>query len=108
MKKSKLIICSLLFCGLSSACATKSIVAGEENVQTVYVGYNSEAPVPPGVARYCWEEPVVEFQDNGPGLNGDKTYYQPSFVAIRMAKQGRWRPCRTQASEIRGETKNER
>ncbi len=84
------------------------MIAGEEDVQTIYVGYNDKAPVPPGVLRYCWEEPVVEFQDNGPGLNSDKTYYQPEFVAIRMVKQGRWRPCTTQASEIRGETKNER
>lgn len=108
MKFYKGIVCSLLLGTLLSACATKSIVAGEENVQTVYVGYNAEAPVPPGVVRYCWEEPVVEFQDNGPGLNGDKTYYQPSHVAIRMVKQGRWRPCAAQPSEIRGETKNER
>ena len=102
-----IVVCFLISC-LSSACFNRSMVGGEENVQTVYVGYNDQAPVPPGVLRYCWEEPVVEFQDNGPGLNGDKTYYQPSHVAIRMVKQGRWRPCRAQPSEIRGETKNER
>ncbi len=87
---------------------TASHFEKDKNIQTVYVGYDKQAVIPPGVVRYCWEEPVVEYQDNGPGLNGDRTYYQPSYVAIRMSKQGKWRPCRSVPSEVRGETKNER
>jgi len=108
MKITKLSIVFVTLGSVLSSCSNNSMVSSEENVQTVYVGYNDQAPIPPGVLRFCWEEPVVEYQDNGPGLNGDKTYYQPSHVAIRMVKQGRYRPCRAQASEIRGETKNER
>lgn len=76
--------------------------------QTVYVGYESAQPVPPGVVRYCWEEPIVEFQDNGPGLDSEKQWYVPASTAVRMVKQGRWRPCRAVPSEVKGETKNER
>jgi len=91
-----------------TACSTTSIFDKDPDVQTVYVGYDSPAPIPPGVVRFCWEEPVVEFQDNGPGLDSDKRWYNPSYVAIRMVKQGRWRPCRSESSELKGETRNER
>ena len=91
-----------------SACSMNSALDNKPEVQTVYVGYDSPAPIPPGVVRYCWEEPVVEFQDNGPGLDNDKRWYNPSFTAVRMVKQGKWRPCKKVSSEIKGETKNER
>jgi hypothetical protein len=96
--------CLMIGTVLLSACSTNT---GTPEVQTVYVGYDSPAPIPAGVVRYCWEEPVVEFQENGPGLDADKRWYNPSFVAVRMVKQGKWRPCRNVASEIKGETKNE-
>lgn len=90
-----------------SAC-TKSHFSDSPEPQTVYVGHDGATPIPPGVARYCWEEPIVEFQENGPGLDADKQWYVPSSVAVRMVKQGRWRPCRPVLSEVKGETKNER
>ncbi len=86
----------------------KSHFSTSPEPQTVYVAYDSAQPIPPGVVRYCWEEPVVEFQENGPGLDADKRWYVPSSVAVRMVKQGRWRPCSPVASEVKGETKNER
>lgn len=97
----------VLITSLVSACSTSNIDS-TENVQTVYVGYNSPAVIPPGVVRYCWEEPIVEFQENGPGLDSDKRWYNPSYTAVRMVKQGRWRPCKSVPSEVKGETKNER
>ena len=99
--------CMIIGSVLLTSCSTKSMFNETPEVQTVYVGYDSPAPIPPGVVRYCWEEPVVEFQENGPGLEADKRWYNPSFVAVRMVKQGRWRPCRSVASEVKGETKNE-
>lgn len=97
----------LLFTALLSGCSGSHFSSSPEP-QTVYVAYDSAQPIPPGVVRYCWEEPIVEFQENGPGLDADKKWYVPSSVAVRMVKQGRWRPCKPVASEVKGETKNER
>lgn len=97
----------LLLTTLLSGCSG-SHFSSDPEPQTVYVAYDSAQPIPPGVVRYCWEEPVVEFQENGPGLDADKKWYVPSSVAVRMVKQGRWRPCKPVASEVKGETKNER
>jgi hypothetical protein len=49
----------------------------------------------PGVNRYCWEQPKVKREANGPGLNADGTYYQPAYTAVREVKQGRWKNCET-------------
>lgn len=49
----------------------------------------------PGVNRYCWEQPKVIREANGPGLNADGTYYQPAYTAVREVKQGRWKNCET-------------
>jgi len=95
-----LLFCLVLGCG-------KSHFSSDPEPQTVYVAYDSAQPIPPGVVRYCWEEPVVEFQENGPGLDADRRWYVPSSVAVRMVKQGRWRPCSQVASEVKGETRNE-
>ena len=34
----------------------------------VYVTAEREARIPPGVVRYCWEEPIVALHQTGPGL----------------------------------------
>ena len=66
------------------------------------------AQVPPGAVRYCWEEPIVQIEPNGAGLDGDGIWYHPSYMAVRQVRQGRWRPCRPVPSEVKGETRNER
>jgi len=104
----KMIFVGGLLTLMSLSACTKSHFYDNSEPQTVYVGHDGATPIPPGVARYCWEEPVVEFQENGPGLDADKQWYVPSSVAVRMVKQGRWRPCRPVLSEVKGETKNER
>ena len=76
--------------------------------ETKHVVIDRAAPVPPGVVRYCWEEPMVQFEPNGPGLNTEGTWYEPSYIAVREVRMGRWRPCRSMPSEVKGETKNER
>jgi hypothetical protein len=49
----------------------------------------------PGVNRYCWVQPKVVREANGPGLNAEGTYYQPAYTAVREVKQGRWKNCET-------------
>lgn len=100
MKKILLI----LFCLFISACSSSQPVIKPE---TRYVVFDKPAPIPPGVVRYCWEEPMVQLEQNGPGLDSDERYYRPAYVAVREVKQGRWRPCRNVPSEVKGETKNE-
>jgi len=51
--------------------------------------------VPPGVARYCWKEPKVVAERNGPGLNAEGTWYLPAQTDIREVKQGYWVECET-------------
>ena len=99
-KSTGLVLISLLLFSCSSA--KKGIVP-----QTKYIVQQKAAVIPPGVVRYCWEEPMVEFEQNSPGLDSDGRFYRPAYVAIREVKQGRWRPCREPKSEVKGETKNE-
>lgn len=91
--------------GLLTGCSSKvqPIVP-----QTQHVTIEHAARVPPGAVRYCWEEPMVEFEPNGPGLDVENKWYHPSYVAVREVRQGRWRPCRPVSSEVKGETTNER
>jgi hypothetical protein len=85
-------------------CSDAALVTPE----TRNIVYDKPAPVPPGVVRYCWEEPMVQFEPNGPGLDVEGRWYSPSYIAVREVKQGRWRPCSPVPSEVKGETKNER
>jgi len=82
-------------CLLSSCSAKKNVQVVEE---TQYI----EARVPEepeGVARYCWEEPIAVYQEQGPGVDADGHWYHPSYTAVRKARQGRWRPCQEITSE---------
>jgi len=64
--------------------------------------------VPAGVVRYCWEEPMVDFEPIGPGLDNEGKWYNPAYIAVREVRQGKWRPCRKPLDEVKGETRNER
>lgn len=66
------------------------------------------AKVPDGVLRYCWEEPIVEYEPQGPGLDFEEKWYHPSYLAVREIRQGKWRPCEAPLDELRGQTTNER
>jgi hypothetical protein len=76
--------------------------------ETRYLSEEHEARVPAGVVRYCWEEPIVQLEPNGPGLDEKEEWYHPSYLAVREARQGKWRPCRPVRDEVKGETRNER
>lgn len=92
-------IISLLLLG----CSSKDVIEDRENIDYVYRG--SPAVAPPGVVRYCWEEPVVEFNREGPGVDQEGTWYRPAAVIGRQVRQGRWRPCAALPDETRGQTK---
>lgn len=106
--KKKFVFLSLVMFGLFfSACS--EVVESEKIVpETNNIVVDKAAQVPPGIVRYCWEEPMVQFEPNGPGLTADGYWYQPSYVAVRKVRQGKWRPCKPVPSEVKGETKNER
>lgn len=78
----------------------------KENIEYVFEG--RPATPPAGVVRYCWEEPIVAYEPNGPGVDAEGRWYHPSYIAVREIRQGRWRPCSELADEIKGETTNER
>ena len=50
-------------------------------------------PVPEGTEKYCWQEPQVTAEKNGPGVDEQGHWYHPSYNAIREVKMGRWVPC---------------
>ena len=85
---------AVLFCCLSailigcSAGRPSSVPEGRS-----YVLVEKPAVVPPGVARYCWEEPIVHYEANRPGLDMEGHWYSPSYLAVREVRMGRWRPC---------------
>ena len=89
-----------------SSCTKKD--PGLVDPETRQIVFDKPAPIPPGVVRYCWEEPMVAFEPNGPGIDTDGHWYKPAYTAVREVKQGRWRPCSPVLSEVKGETKYER
>ena len=69
-----------------------------------YIVVGKPAPVPEGVVRYCWEEPIVAYQKVDPGIGDEGTWYYPAHVTERQVRGGKWRPCKEQVSEtISGE-----
>lgn len=108
MKRDRITVVLLVFVTCLFGVVSCSNGHQEITPETRYVMLERPAPIPPGVMRYCWEEPMVQFEPNGPGLNSEGTWYHPSYIAVRKVKQGRWRPCREMPSEIKGETRNER
>jgi hypothetical protein len=99
------ILCLLLLLSQGiSGCTTKVGITPE----TQYIAFEEPARTPAGVVRYCWEEPMVQLEPNGPGLDEEERWYHPSYLAVREVRQGKWRPCRPVPSEVKGETRNER
>ena len=80
-----LLIC---FCVVSCRAKTEPLIEG---VDYIYVG--EEAKAPEGVVRYCWEEPIVAFEKNSPGVDGRGDWYVPEHTRVHMVRGGRWRPC---------------
>ncbi|MCB0344390.1 MAG: hypothetical protein KDD66_04710 [Bdellovibrionales bacterium] len=80
----------------SIGCSSNELPEPREYVEAppakVSVG-SKPAEVPPGVVRYCWEEPIVAFEQNGPGVDQEGNWYHPSYIAVRQVRSGKWRPC---------------
>jgi hypothetical protein len=96
----KLIICAMMFFPLNSLGCSSQQAARPFEVNQVIV--SKPAYIPPGVVQYCWEEPMVKFEHNGPGLNDAEHWYHPAHVAIREVRMGKWRPCEPYLSETDG------
>ncbi len=91
-----LTILSMTIMLFSIGCSNKELPEPREYVEApapkVSVG-SQPAEVPPGVVRYCWEEPMVTFEQNGPGIDQEGHWYHPSYIAVRQVRSGKWRPC---------------
>ena len=99
----------LLICCFTIACSAKEPApAVVDAVIEPQIVSERAATIPPGVVRYCWEEPIVALEQNGPGLDADGHWYHPHYTAVREVRQGRWRPCRTPKSERSGDLVHER
>ena len=48
---------------------------------------------PEGTEEYCWVEPRVVEEKNGPGVDPRGEWYSAPHTAVREVKQGRWKPC---------------
>ena len=57
-----------------------------------YVVYEQPS-APEGTEKYCWQEPKVTNEKNGPGVDEDGHWYHPSYNAVREVKMGKWVPC---------------
>jgi hypothetical protein len=88
--KTLLLLAGLAAVVFSTGCA-KLWVRNEAPVQRPIISDAAEPP--PGVVRYCWEEPKVAYEPNGPGVDVDGKWYQPYYQAVREVKMGRWVPC---------------
>jgi len=108
MKLKKTLNAMILIAAIALLTACSNNQVGMVQPETKYIVLDKGAVVPPGAVRYCWEEPMVEVYKEEPGLDSDARWYKPAHIAVREVKQGRWRPCKQMASEIKGETKNER
>lgn len=99
-----LVMCFLLTAGCTSGKTEPD--PKRENYDYYFVGQPAKPPA--GVVRYCWEEPLVEYQAREPGLKDGGRWYHPSALIVRQLRAGRWRPCEPLLDESKGETKNER
>ena len=91
MRSALKIVCGVLI-GLValSGCVNKA----EPPVIKRYVVVGEEPTPPEGVVRYCWEEPIVKREKQGPGLDTEGKWYKPAHVAVREVRMGKWRPCK--------------
>ena len=92
------------FCLLLSIPACSINKPQTPEVKTIVL--EQPADIPPGVVRYCWEEPIAKFERNGPGLDSEGRWYHPSYIAAREIRMGKWRPCKPEVSETHGGNKD--
>lgn len=85
------------FAAAFSGCA-RDARPNPEQTPTTYTVIGQPAEPPAGTIQYCWEEPKVMYEQNGPGLDAEGKWYNPSYVAVREAKQGHWVPCKDAGS----------
>lgn len=85
----------ILLISLTTACSSEKSPAPAKEIQIVR---SNPAAVPEGTVRYCWEEPMVDYQKIDAGLDIDGHYYYPGHTAVREVRMGRWRPCKKQRS----------
>ena len=69
----------------------------DESIEYVYEG--RPPATPPGVVRYCWEEPLVDYEIVNPGITEDGVYWEPYHSEIHKVRSGRWRPCERVTNE---------
>ncbi len=90
------VISVVCFVGLT-ACSTTS-AGSYQRVDN----RGTELSPPPGVIRYCWEEPIVAYERVNPGLNSEGTWYNPAHLAVKEVRMGRWKPCKDIRSKTYG------
>lgn len=91
MNFGKLTFLILVCSALSVGCHRPR--AGYSDPQVVY----ETPPVPEGTEKYCWQEPKVTHEKNGPGIDEQGHFYHPSYTATREVKMGHWVPCSNEA-----------
>jgi len=73
----------------SSSCYRRPAQSSHSNVASEVV---IQAP-PEGTEKYCWVEPKVIEEKNGPGVDPRGEWYTAPHTAVREVKQGSWKPC---------------
>lgn len=97
MKKVKKLLSALLLLGFVPIMGCSKVIWSEPEPEVKYVG--TPAPVPEGTYRYCWEEPMMTYEENGPGLDKKGHWYVKHHQAVRVVRGGKWRPCKQVSSE---------
>ncbi len=77
---------------IAAACVSREPMPPQSVVED-YKVKGIAAPIPSGTEHYCWEEPIVVFEQNGPRVDEEGHWYHPDYQAVREVRQGRWRPC---------------
>jgi len=101
--RKSLPLLALIAVSACSSAKVEPLKVSLEEPRSQYVVVPAE--VPKGVVRYCWEEPMVAYEHNGPGLNSEGTFYSPAYSAMRQVRGGKWRPCDTVDAVTDGGTK---
>ena len=101
MKNTVYLIVAVFSLVMLTACSSTKTTQARQTAPIKYQIVSKAAPVPEGVVRYCWEEPMVDIQKYNPGLDSDGAWYHPAYHAVREVRQGRWRPCEAVESEVR-------
>jgi hypothetical protein len=96
-------LCLLLGLGVIG-CSSSSSAGGSSAVEPESAAFSR----PPGVVRYCWEEPIVDYERVNPGLHSEGKWYYPAHLAVKEVRMGRWRPCTEIRSKTYGRYDNER